>query len=301
MIREVDLVSYLPPFVAEYKEINLTLTAENPEFVLVWKAADRVLHNEFIATADEYGISRFEKILNILPSRDDTLESRRARVEARWFVNIPYTWRMLFQKLDSMCVNGFTAAIREYQVKVQAIDLDIRFAKNIYEIVLLMLPANMVFLFWVKYGGTYDVFLGNATTIEFIASFYPRFNLPLLRLDGSWRLDGSGQLLNGYDSLERIDLYPVNIGVKVSVDMQVVSENRTRIVACIKNVAKTTEAIGIRSLAKEKIAEAEQIKISASAEHTIGVGDIRVNNQNYLDGSWSLDGNRKLNGGICVI
>ena len=32
MIREVDLVSYLPPFVGEYKETNLALTAENPEF-----------------------------------------------------------------------------------------------------------------------------------------------------------------------------------------------------------------------------------------------------------------------------
>lgn len=43
MIREVDLVSYLPPFIAEYRETNLTLTAENPEFMLVWQAADRTL------------------------------------------------------------------------------------------------------------------------------------------------------------------------------------------------------------------------------------------------------------------
>ena len=99
MIREVDLVSYLPPFIAEYKETNLTLTAENPEFVLVWKAADRTLKNEFIETADEYGISRFEKILHILPSRDDTLESRRSRVQSRWFTSLPYTWRMLIQKI----------------------------------------------------------------------------------------------------------------------------------------------------------------------------------------------------------
>ena len=32
MIREVDLVSNLPPFVGEYKETNLALTAENPGF-----------------------------------------------------------------------------------------------------------------------------------------------------------------------------------------------------------------------------------------------------------------------------
>ena len=41
MTREVDLVSYLPPFLAEFKEIAVTLEAENPEFVLVWNAAER--------------------------------------------------------------------------------------------------------------------------------------------------------------------------------------------------------------------------------------------------------------------
>ena len=82
MIREVDLVSYLPPYLQEYnQETVAALEAENPEFRLIWEASDRVLYNEFIATADEYGISRFEKILNILPSKEDTLESRRARVQ----------------------------------------------------------------------------------------------------------------------------------------------------------------------------------------------------------------------------
>ena len=95
MTKTVDLVSYLPPFMADFKEISVTLEAENPEFVLVWNAADRVLQNEFIESADEYGISRFEKILNILPSTEDTLESRRARVQARWFNTIPYTMKSL--------------------------------------------------------------------------------------------------------------------------------------------------------------------------------------------------------------
>lgn len=103
MIREVDIVSYLPPFMAEFKEIAVTLKAENPEFALVWKAADRVLQNAFIETADEYGISRFEKVLNILPSREDTLESRRARVKVKWFDSIPYTWKVLVKKLIVLC------------------------------------------------------------------------------------------------------------------------------------------------------------------------------------------------------
>ena len=84
MIRETDLVSYLPPFLAEYREINEALSAEDPEFGLVWKAADKALKNEFIATADEYGISRFEKMLGIFPMPGESTETRRQRVQLKW-------------------------------------------------------------------------------------------------------------------------------------------------------------------------------------------------------------------------
>lgn len=103
MVREVDLGSYLPPFMAEFKELGVTLEAENPEFVLVWKATDRVLKNEFIESADEYGITRFEKLLGIHPAEDDTLESRRSRVSFRWFLKLPYTMQVLLQKLTILC------------------------------------------------------------------------------------------------------------------------------------------------------------------------------------------------------
>lgn len=104
MIREVDLVDYyLPPFMQKYKEPVAALKAEEPEFQLIWKAADRVLYNHFISTADEYGISRFEKLLGIFPSLEDTLESRRERVQSRWFKSIPYTLKTLINKLVTLC------------------------------------------------------------------------------------------------------------------------------------------------------------------------------------------------------
>ena len=148
MIRDVDLVSYLPPFIAEFREINSTLTAENPEFKIVWEAADRVLKNEFIATADEYGISRFERILKIYPSTEDTLESRRARVQARWFASLPYTWRMLLEKLISICgENGFTISkdFLFYKINLE-VNLDIfGQAEELERLIEVMTPCNMVF------------------------------------------------------------------------------------------------------------------------------------------------------------
>lgn len=103
MIREIDLASYLPPFMQAYKEIIAALNTEDDEFTLVWNAKDQVLSNRFISTADEYGISRYEKMLGIYPSEEDTLESRRSRVQSKWFNTIPYTLRVLIQKLKILC------------------------------------------------------------------------------------------------------------------------------------------------------------------------------------------------------
>lgn len=103
MKRDVDLVSYLPPFLQEYDTYRATLDAENPEFKIVWDAGNRVLYNAFIETADEYGISRFEKLLKIYPSKEDTLESRRLRVQIRWFDELPYTMITLLEKLIMLC------------------------------------------------------------------------------------------------------------------------------------------------------------------------------------------------------
>ena len=147
MTREVDLVSYLPPFLAEFKEISVALEAENPEFVLVWNAAERVLYNEFIETADEYGISRFEKILNLFPSKEDTLESRRARVQARWFSTIPYTMKSFLAKLVALCGDSDFTVTKEYDKYTIEILTNLELFGQVEElehIIGSMIPCNII-------------------------------------------------------------------------------------------------------------------------------------------------------------
>ncbi|MCD7864040.1 MAG: YmfQ family protein [Lachnospiraceae bacterium] len=103
MTRDVNLVNYLPIYLQDYKETAATLEAENPEFVLVWNAADSTLNNRFIATADEYGISRYEDVMSIEPKASDDLETRRTRVLTKWLTELPYTMKMLLQKLVAIC------------------------------------------------------------------------------------------------------------------------------------------------------------------------------------------------------
>ena len=147
MIRDVDLVSYLPLYLDGYEENPATLEAENPEFILIWNATDRVLKNEFIETADEYGISRFEKILNIFPSKEDTLESRRARVQARWFSSIPYTFKAFVSKLAALCGDTDFTIIKDYEKYRIDIFTDLELFGQVDElehIIETVMPCNMI-------------------------------------------------------------------------------------------------------------------------------------------------------------
>lgn len=147
MNREVDLLSYLPPFLQDFKENRETLEAENPEFTLAWNSTDKVLRNEFIETADEYGIARFEGILGIFSSRADTLESRRRRVQARWFNTIPYTLRVLLERLGAICgENNFTVTKKFLNYRID-ITMNLELSGQGEEVDRLlkeMVPCNMV-------------------------------------------------------------------------------------------------------------------------------------------------------------
>lgn len=167
MTKEVDLVSYLPPFMAEYKEISAALEAENPEFVLVWNAIDRILQNEFIETADEYGISRFEKLLGVLPSKEDTLESRRARIQTRWFNALPYTVKSLIAKLTSLCAGknfSITKEFDSYQITVETEFELFGQVEEVEKALDAMIPSNMIVNIFnrISYAANGHIFMGGA-------------------------------------------------------------------------------------------------------------------------------------------
>lgn len=120
MLRDVNLIEYLPPFVAEYQEIKYIMSTENPEIQLVEDETEIIKNNQFILTCDLIGISRFEKLLGITPSKNDTLEMRISRVFIRWNDDIPYTYKVLIQKLTLLCGDDFEVIpnFNEYEMTI---------------------------------------------------------------------------------------------------------------------------------------------------------------------------------------
>lgn len=147
MIREVDLVSYLPQFMQQYKEPVSALKAKEPEFTTVWEAADKILYNHFISTADEYGIGRFEKMLGIRPSYEDTLETRRWQVQLKWSAMVSYTLPRLREFLVSVLgEDGFSLkASEEYYLELILFNKSDEVYRTIIATLQEWLPVNIVF------------------------------------------------------------------------------------------------------------------------------------------------------------
>lgn len=147
MIREVNLLGYLPPYIQEYKEIQKIMQAENPELQTLCDTSETMKDNQFITTCDETGISFFEKLLGITASSEDTLESRIQRVLVKWNDQIPYTYRVLIQKLTTLCgVGSFTITPdwNNYSVTIQTALTLYGAVKELDNLLDYIMPANLV-------------------------------------------------------------------------------------------------------------------------------------------------------------
>ena len=107
-IERKKLIEYLPPFMQQFPEMQEIMKTQNIETDRINKNMLSVLDNAFIQDCNEYGIKKYENILGIVPTADDTLESRKIRVLNRWNDTLPYTYRVLLRRLNVFCgVNNY--------------------------------------------------------------------------------------------------------------------------------------------------------------------------------------------------
>ena len=148
MEHVVNLINYLPQFMADRKEMQVITSAEDPEFTLFWAVLKRIINNQFITTCDEQGISKFEKMLKLYPYESDTLEMRIARVLVEWNAQLPYTMRSLKQMLDVLCGAGnYRVKLRnnEYVLEIDTFFYDSKMLTQLNKLLLKVLPANLAY------------------------------------------------------------------------------------------------------------------------------------------------------------
>ena len=154
MTTDRKLISYLPMFMQEYKEMKTIMEAEQVEIDHLWSEVQNSMLDQFILDATENGVKRWESMLGISPKDTDTIDERKFRILTKLNQELPYTLRKLEQTLTNLCgVDGFSIDVqsKEYSVYVKlALDNRSNY-QEVEKILNKMIPANMVTYIQIMY------------------------------------------------------------------------------------------------------------------------------------------------------
>lgn len=165
--RRIDLLSYLPEFLREYKELNAVQLSVQPELQSLIAISDSTLNNMFISTADDAGLRKYETMLNITVKPSDTLEERRQRVIMYWNDVLPYTYRALINRLRAICGSddNFTVTpdFSNYKLDIVVELNDDTQIEELDRMLYMMIPANIVYTSRNMHRRNIDAYIYKAT------------------------------------------------------------------------------------------------------------------------------------------
>ena len=145
--REIDLMSYLPLFLSDYRELKAVFSAENPELSEIRNAVQAAREEGFINYCSKKRLIKFEKMLGIYGTENDNISDRRQRVLIRWNESPPYTVSALNSKLAAICGDGNFSVLRElddYRITVFASRLQPRQLEELSRMLSIICPANLI-------------------------------------------------------------------------------------------------------------------------------------------------------------
>lgn len=95
---------YIPNLYKNNIEMNYIINSEEVEFENGIKLdIENAFDDNFIKTATEKGIEKYEKLLNITTDKSLGVEERRNQVIIKLLATAPYTYNRLLEVLDTYC------------------------------------------------------------------------------------------------------------------------------------------------------------------------------------------------------
>ena len=146
MVRDISVIGYLPEVLQEVKELKALDSVENPILEEEWKLAYEQLDNGFVETANEFGLSRYEKMLKLKVSDLDTIETRRLRVLTRFQEQAPYSYKAIINILNTILGEGNYTFQRDVANKTVNMKIQLTIANQfaiIEDFLERVLPVNM--------------------------------------------------------------------------------------------------------------------------------------------------------------
>ena len=108
----------------------------------------------FLETMDETKTARWEKMLFIIPLDTDTLSERRFRIQTRVLERMPYTYRVILRKLQTLCPGGvdWTVDTEKQLIIVRVALASKNMRADVDELLDNVLPLNMEYTLIILYN-----------------------------------------------------------------------------------------------------------------------------------------------------
>ncbi|NBI73793.1 hypothetical protein D3Z50_22810, partial [Clostridiaceae bacterium] len=122
-----------------------------------------------------------------------------------------------------------------------------------------------------RYPFQYQVPVNWNNIFRFRAEFFPRYNLTYLRLDGSWKLDGTRRL-NGYDSSGSLDFYPAKLRISLGGAEDIQTEEQLRFAGEAEPDIKAENAFRIQGGTTAGPDTEQQLRVNSAVEKDVSSG-----------------------------
>lgn len=220
---QTAVIEYYPPIVARIREIRQIARAEDIEFAKLRGRMTSAVDNLFIFTADEEGISRLEKTLNITADKKQKIEDRKL-----YILSVLNRKKMSLSEVEKL-LNNYAKVKLSINRDTNRLEAEVSNAvsniKLIYKILDGYMPLNVSMEFGME-ASAVTQFSGPHSTLEMETDVNVRGTFKnAWFLDGTVKLDGS-RLLD-------VDLcpQPICMGLETAIKIPAVEADDAELTA----------------------------------------------------------------------
>lgn len=139
------LIRHFPNFLQSNRENILISQSLDAEFEILEIYKDKILNNAFVNDADVYGVTRFENVVNIVPTATQTLDDRKTAILTKMNEQLPYTINKLRARLLEQCGYGNFSVELEHLAYILRVKITIKQDYNaVCDIIESMIPCNLI-------------------------------------------------------------------------------------------------------------------------------------------------------------
>ncbi len=143
----IDTIRYFPQHIADIEEFKRIARVYDQKLQLVWDQLDQMQTNRRFDEMDEAECNRWEAMLNIKLTGEETLGDRRRNIKGIWTSGLPYTAKKFKEVLDAMIGPEYYLLDINRSKKTLKVDLMLDVImqdKYIYNLMRAMAPADMI-------------------------------------------------------------------------------------------------------------------------------------------------------------